>query len=236
MLETILGALLQVVFDRIVPGGNVSRWISSFFGRKDADDAEQLFNNLKMLLLSVKAVLGNAEEKQIVDPNVKAWVDMVGEVVYDADEIASIALPHKLNHKSQTNEYKLVDYLSSFRSRLEKINKRLTFIVNLKDVLGLREGNGGKASSLSICTTCAIDDSEVYGRDGDGNKIIELLLSRNVSGEKVFVVAIVGMAGVGKTTLSQLLFNDEQMKRHFDLRSWVFVSEGSDPFEVTKKV
>ncbi|KAI4323807.1 hypothetical protein L6164_023387 [Bauhinia variegata] len=114
LAETVIGAILQVVFDRVVPGGSV---FACMFGRNDADKAEELFNNLKMLLLSVKAVLGDAEEKQTHDPNVKAWVDMVGEAVYDADdfldEITTIDLQHKLNHRSQTSNDSLVAYLSS---------------------------------------------------------------------------------------------------------------------------
>ncbi|KAI4323798.1 hypothetical protein L6164_023377 [Bauhinia variegata] len=98
LAETVIGALLQMVFDRVVPGGSVFTWM---FGRNDADKAEELFNNLKMLLLSVKAVLDDAEEKQMVDPNVKAWVDIVGKAVYDADdfldEITTIDLQHKIN-------------------------------------------------------------------------------------------------------------------------------------------
>ncbi|KAI4323812.1 hypothetical protein L6164_023392 [Bauhinia variegata] len=109
LVETVIGALLQVAFDRIVPGGNVFKWISSFFKSKDDDGkAKEPFENLKMLLLSVKAVLGDAEEKQVVDPNVKAWIDMVREVIYDADDlldkIATVDLQLKLNHGSRSND------------------------------------------------------------------------------------------------------------------------------------
>lgn len=55
-------------------------------------------------------------------------------------------------------------------------------------------------------------DEEVVGREDDKNSIIKLLLKTNFEEKNVYVVAIVGIGGLGKTTLTKYVFNDKILK------------------------
>ncbi|XXG85133.1 hypothetical protein AAC387_Pa11g0276 [Persea americana] len=86
--------------------------------------------------------------------------------------------------------------------------------------------------------TCSAIVSEVYGRDTEKANLIDLLIkSESENKENLSVIPIVGMGGVGKTTLAQLVYNDEQVVNHFkELRMWVYVSENFDVGKLLKEI
>lgn len=99
---------------------------------------------------------------------------------------------------------------------------------DLRNICGERNHrSGGKITP----TTSILDGSSVYGREKD----IEVVLGWLLKGEaaingRVFVVAIGGKEGVGKTTLAQLVYNDDTVVNAFDLSAWVF--DNSKDFDV----
>ncbi|XP_057989510.1 putative disease resistance protein RGA3 [Hevea brasiliensis] len=74
----------------------------------------------------------------------------------------------------------------------------------------------------------------VAGREGDKSPILERLLASRE--EYVSIISIVGMGGLGKTTLAQLIFNDEKVKSHFELKMWVCVTDTFELKTIVKKI
>ena len=236
-----LSASLQVLFDRMA-----SREVVNFIRGQKKNDT--LLNKLKITLLTVHVVLNDAEVKQIANPAVRGWVDELKHAVYDAedllDEIATEALRCKIEAESQTSTVQVWNRVSStfspiigdgLESRIEEIIDRLEFLGQQKDVLGLKEGAGEKLSQRWP-TTSLVDESRVYGRNGNKEEIIELLLSDDASCDEICLITILGMGGVGKTTLTQLVYNDRKVNEHFDLKAWVCVLEDFDLFRITKAI
>ncbi|XP_060183436.1 disease resistance protein RGA2-like [Lycium barbarum] len=65
--------------------------------------------------------------------------------------------------------------------------------------------------------------SGIVGRDIDRDKVVEMLL-KSGNEATLFVLPIVGVGGIGKTTLAKLVYNDPRIVSHFQLRSWAHVS------------
>ncbi|KAE8703394.1 hypothetical protein F3Y22_tig00110472pilonHSYRG00492 [Hibiscus syriacus] len=75
--------------------------------------------------------------------------------------------------------------------------------------------------------TSVVDGTVEYvGRDNEKQEMLDLLKTINSDG--VCVLTIVGMGGMGKTTLAQLVYKDACLKEYFDHRAWICVSEDFD--------
>ncbi|XP_062173914.1 putative disease resistance RPP13-like protein 1 [Alnus glutinosa] len=233
-----LSPFLQTFFERMA-----SREFVDFFRQRKLNDG--LLMRLKMTLLSANAVVEDAEDKQFTKPDVKVWLDELKDAVYDAenilDEIATKDLQRKLDAEFGNTACKVRNPISTSRfvkeveSKIKELLDRLDFLVKQKENIGLRGGVGGNPSER-LPTTSLIEESSICGRDFEKETIINSLLSDDASGSEIGVIAIVGMGGIGKTTLAQLVYNDNRVKEHFDLEVWVCVSDDFDVFKVTKTI
>ncbi len=100
MADVVGGALLSVVLQELFE--KMTREVLDIFrGRKLADGP---LRKLKIALLSVNAVLEDAEDKELTKPAVKEWLDELKDAIYDAedvlDEVASEELRGKVRKLS----------------------------------------------------------------------------------------------------------------------------------------
>jgi hypothetical protein len=81
-----------------------------------------------------------------------------------------------------------------------------------------------------------IPDEEVIGREDEKKTIIDMLLNIDEEDQNVSFISIVGIGGLGKTTLAQYVYNDEKVKTYFDLKMWVCVSDVFDVKTIAEKI
>ncbi|XP_054813803.1 putative disease resistance RPP13-like protein 1 [Prosopis cineraria] len=209
-----LSAAVQVAFQRLA-----SSDITNYFQSRKLKDS--LFSKIEITLISLNQVLDDAEARQYTKPNIKKWLHELKHVVYVADE--------------------LLDEIATEATRLkfEAENETATS----KDVLGLKEGSCGgsevrirKVFNRLPTTSLVADESGIYGRDGDKEKMIELLLNDDLSRNQVSVISIVGVGGLGKTTLAQLVYSNNRVENQFQLKAWVCISEEFDVVRITQTI
>ncbi|CAL5382460.1 unnamed protein product [Camellia sinensis] len=210
------------------------------------------------MLSQIEALLIDAEEKQLTDRPVNLWLDDLQDLAYDlddlVDEFATEALRHKLKAKPpQASSSKVWNPILNFKprdvmfnlkmkSKIEEINTRLhnsfeqCSKLNLVKIVGTTPTPTTKTWERPDSTSL-FDEPRIYGREHDQRKIIELLLRGDESSHNnIGVIPIVGMGGIGKTTLAQMVYNDETVQKHFHLKAWVCVSDEFDIMRITKAI
>ncbi|KAL4598135.1 hypothetical protein ACB092_11G038000, partial [Castanea dentata] len=245
--EVALSALFEVLFDKLTS----SNLLKIFQQQQVHVD----LNKWKKTLLKIHAVLDDAKEKRETSKLVKIWLDEPEDLAYDVDDIldkfATEVLRRKFNAEPSTSKVRkfipacCVDFSpSSFMfdanmwSKIADIDLRLQRIVTEKNGLDLRGSTGGRIGTERSreATTSLVNERCTYGRDGDKKAIINLLLSIESSNTQLSVIPIVDMRGLGKTTLAQLVYNDDDVSNYFDLKAWVCVSEDFDIVRGSKEI
>ncbi|RVW40729.1 hypothetical protein VitviT2T_020537 [Vitis vinifera] len=228
---------------------------------------EQVHRELKKweeTLSEMLQLLNVAEDKQINDPSVKAWLERLRDLAYDMedilDEFGYEALRRKVmaeadGEASTSKVRKLIPTCCTtftpvramrnvkMGSKITEITRRLEDISAQKAGLGLKCLDKVEIITQSSwerrpVTTCEVYVPWVKGRDADKQIIIEMLLKDEPAATNVSVVSIVAMGGMGKTTLAKLVYDDtaEPIANHFALKAWVSVSIDFDKVGATKKL
>ncbi|XP_062097501.1 putative disease resistance protein RGA3 [Humulus lupulus] len=189
----------------------------------------------------VKGVLLDAEQKMAVDNSVKAWLKQLGDAFFVADDLVdkfhTKAMQRRVMSGNKFTRQVRVFFSSSnqlvFRIKMghqiKDIREKLDDIrVNKSFQLNDRLEETIVAGGSRMRETCSyVDEGEVIGREDEKKEIIRLLVEMEFE-EDVSFVPILGIGGLGKTTLAQYVFNDEKVQKHFEPKMWVCVSDVFD--------
>ncbi|XP_038988790.1 putative disease resistance protein RGA4 [Phoenix dactylifera] len=233
MAQVLLSALLSVVVKKTTD--HVLQQFGVMWG------IQKKLKKLERNLLAIQSKLGDAEERQVKDAAVKSWLGDLKDAAYEADDILDEFNVEAMRRKAEIQ----VDMTKKVRSFFSlhnpvwfrfKMGRKLNAIVEEIENL-VEEGNkfGFKVETQPQTrdrpqTYSYVDESEVIGREEDKERIVKLLLDHDTN-QNVAVLPIVGMGGLGKTTLAQLIYKDERVEKHFQPLIWVCVS---DEFHVEK--
>uniref|UniRef100_A0A0E0E657 NB-ARC domain-containing protein n=1 Tax=Oryza meridionalis TaxID=40149 RepID=A0A0E0E657_9ORYZ len=82
-------------------------------------------------------------------------------------------------------------------------------------------------------TTSEFIEPEFYGRKGEKSKIIDGI-QNDYHDKDLTVIPIVGLGGIGKTTLTQHIY--KQVENHFDVKVWVCVSLNFNVYRLKEEI
>jgi len=213
-------------------------------------------DKLKNNLLAIQSVLEDADRKQVKDKAVRDWVDKLKDVCYDMDDVldewSTAILRWKMEEAEEnTPSRKKIrcSFLGSPFFCLNQVVQRRDIALKIKEVCEKVDDIAKERAMYGfefyratdelqrITSTSLVDESSVIGRDDKREAVVSKLLGESIQeAGDVEVISLVGMGGIGKTTLAQLAFNDDEVTAHFEKKIWVCVSDPFDEVRIGKAI
>ncbi|XP_048133555.1 putative disease resistance protein RGA3 [Rhodamnia argentea] len=223
-------------------GSFVFRQIKLLCSAKDG------LRSLEHTVQAIRAVLLDAEKQQWDKEQVKLWLKRLKDVLYDVqdllDDVATEDLRRKVTPGNKMSKSVRIFFSKSNQlaqrlkvaNKIQELRKTLDEIEKDSNLLNLERhpeetvaiGRGKKPEHPS-------PDEKIIGREEDKKKIKQLLLSSS-SSQSLSFVAIFGKGGLGKTALARLVYNDGEVRQHFELKMWVCVSDVFDVNSIIKDI
>ncbi|XP_042468793.1 putative disease resistance RPP13-like protein 1 [Zingiber officinale] len=212
-------------------------------------------------LLRIRIYIQDAERRRHRDSVINNWVKELKDIMYDVEDILDLCMVEGgrlLEAQPSTSSWvrsrvsKLLSYLMSspnenaskfsrnIWNQIKRVNDRLDEIKEdssvvprlLEHITEDLQDNPGKKSSPTSPTHVATDVVGTQIVDAAQNLISKIEQSK----KKCSVLGISGMGGIGKTTLTQKIFNDEMVKKQFPKRVWLHVSKDCSYINILKEL
>ncbi|KAJ9187529.1 hypothetical protein P3X46_002974 [Hevea brasiliensis] len=202
-------------------------------------DFKGQFEVMKTRLDLTKALLADTENLKSKKEIVKASLSSLRELVYEADNILTDCLIRdeyqndgscsSLTFQKPLFWYQTGKKLKDINAKMEAMERSLGAYLKAQDL----SNHGDNEHQIVKYTTQDYDPSEIIGLEHDLEKLKGWIFgTTNV----LHRVGIVGMGGLGKTTIAQKIFNDEEVTKRYEKMLWVSVSQNSSEERILRSM
>uniref|UniRef100_A0A0E0MFL3 Jacalin-type lectin domain-containing protein n=1 Tax=Oryza punctata TaxID=4537 RepID=A0A0E0MFL3_ORYPU len=191
--------------------------------------------SIKAEFESMQAALERLSEGQITDKQVKIWMKDVKELSYDIEDSIDRFMVLCADSHSHVKQV-FGGFLKRLRSlRTARIRHQIATDIsdiksNIKEVANRRDRY--KIDSIPVTTATTIDPrlmgiyeevTKLVGINGPREELAELLMGQEGSPNgQLNVISIVGVGGLGKTTLANVMYR--QLRGQFECHAFVSIS------------
>ncbi|XP_030926005.1 putative disease resistance protein RGA3 [Quercus lobata] len=210
------------------------------------EDAEKR----QMTEAAVKLWLGKLKDTSyLMDDVLDEWnTELIKARIQEEEKEEENAESSHARKKTKVS-FSMIPSPSSWLRPVHKLRMRDGFAHEIKDLSGKldelfkeRVGfgfrlYGGTTVVERPTTTSLVDVSKICGRGKEREELVSNLLGKDSQEEKSpHVISLIGMGGMGKTTLAQLAYNRDDVRAHFEMPIWVCVSDPFDQIRVAKAI
>ncbi|CDP15466.1 unnamed protein product [Coffea canephora] len=242
MADAILGSTVQVLVEMAI------NFACGKIGQ--SSELEKDLKNLRRTMTLIQDVLHDAEKRQVNEHSVKHWLEDLERVAFNAENLLDTFNYEMIRREveNQNQRKRKLDFFSfprsdskefhsNMASEIQKINADFISINEQASKLGLLQSQNVARDATAFMenreTDSVTTDTSFVGRDDNVSAIVTELTATN-NNETISVLPIVGMGGIGKTTVARKVFNILNIENHFDKRMWVCVSDFKKHFDANR--
>uniref|UniRef100_A0A2N9HXF7 Rx N-terminal domain-containing protein n=1 Tax=Fagus sylvatica TaxID=28930 RepID=A0A2N9HXF7_FAGSY len=197
-------------------------------------------DELESIQIFLKDADARAAAEEDISDGAKTWVKQVREVAFHIDVAIDQYLLHEAKHDPRRLHFtgffpKITHLLKTFNSRHEiatKIQEIKASVQKIKDrskrysFKSIDQGSSSGARNDRWHDprkdSFYLDDADVVGIESPRDELIGWLVEGLPYRS---VLSVVGMGGLGKTTLAKKVYDHQKVRGHFDCHAWIPVSQ-----------
>ncbi|KAJ1688885.1 hypothetical protein LUZ63_013040 [Rhynchospora breviuscula] len=251
-VSAVAGCTASAVVEKIVEVG------MSFLSKHMlSDNSEAVLTRVQMALPQIRAVMGVAEALKVKDPGSSEWVEQFRQAVDAAedvlDELEYKKLEDMVKHRDEAEEPAsgskkrktcttsisddILERLKKAITMLDQVAATVERLLQLAIALGISSPLDSQLDfrkDLRRESTSLVAEREVFGREIEKEKIINWL--KQPTRARLSSFGIVGVGGIGKTTLAQFAYQEMRKSDYFEKMIWVSVSTDFSVEDITIKI
>jgi disease resistance protein RPM1 len=210
-------------------------------------DFEHGMKRIESEFMILQAFIGQVNAHNVGDKTFEAWLDQVINVAHQVEDIidehsflASQAAVINNFFKRKFHQVKSFAAWQSLSHQIDEVETRIQQLSTMKDRYAISIGELGRSNTLQYARQLSLsdsaylsDDTELVGNASEIGRLKQWLLSER---QDRSIMSILGMGGIGKTTIASSVYKNQRISRVFDCYAWVTLSQDCQVEDLVKQI